>query len=346
MTRIRLSDPRWRPAEFLVGTTIALIALDAGQGRFLSDITAFSALQLFANFGPVALGLGLTMLVGEFDLSVAGMFSVAACIAVLTGVTSPALGVILAVLTGLAGGIVQGVIMTRLRLSSVGVTLGGLLVFNGLAYVMTQSRSVPYAGVDVAVAINNHIAGIFSVRSLVAIALYVVAGVIIGVTRIGRDLTAIGSDRRAALIAGVNVERLVIGTFAVSGGLAALSGALLGYSLAAATPSGLSDILVPAAAAAIIGGVSLGGGTGRPLGIAIGVLTLAVLRSGLNALGLSPFVTDVMTGGILVSVAILDAPGFARFARRAAFRARSDRAEAGADKAVPADTVPAKHGGS
>ena len=327
--RIRFTDPRWRPAEFLLGTTIALTVLDVGQGRFLSAITAFSVLQLFANFGPVALGLGLTMLIGEFDLSVAGMFSVSACIAVLTGATSPALGVILAVLAGIAGGIAQGIIMTRLRLSSVGVTLGGLLVFNGLAYVITQSRSVPYAAVDVAVAMNNHIAGIFSVRSLVALALYVVAGLVIGVTRIGRDLTAIGSDRRAALIAGVNVSRLVIGTFAVSGALAALSGALLGYSLAAATPSGLSDILVPAAAAAIIGGVSLGGGTGRPLGIAIGVLTLAVLRSGLNALGLSPFVTDVMTGGILLSVAILDAPGFARFARRVGFAGRSRAAKTG-----------------
>jgi ribose/xylose/arabinose/galactoside ABC-type transport system permease subunit len=327
MMRVRFTDTRWRPAEFLIGTTIVLIVLDAGQERFLTTITAFSALQLFANFGLVALGLGLTMLIGEFDLSVAGMFSFAACIAVLTGATSPALGVILAVLAGLAGGIAQGVIMTRLRLSSVGVTLGGLLVFNGLAYVITQSRSVPYAEVDVAVTMNNHIAGIFSVRSLVALALYVVAGLIIGATRIGRDLTAIGSDRRAALIAGVNVSRLVIGTFAVSGALAAMSGALLGYSLAAATPSGLSDILVPAAAAAIIGGVSLGGGTGRPLGIAIGVLTLAVLRSGLNALGLSPFVTDIMTGGILLSVAILDAPGFARFVRRAGFAYRNRTAE-------------------
>jgi ribose/xylose/arabinose/galactoside ABC-type transport system permease subunit len=323
MTRLHFTDPRWRPAEFLLGTTIALTVLDAGQGRFLSSITAFSVLQLFANFGPVALGLGLTMLIGEFDLSVAGMFSVSACIAVLTGATSPALGVILAVLAGITGGIAQGVIMTRLRLSSVGVTLGGLLVFNGLAYVITQSRSIPYAKLDVAVAMNNHIAGIFSVRSLVALALYIVAGLVVGATRIGRDLTAIGSDRRAALIAGVNVSGLVIGTFAVSGALAALSGALLGYSLAAATPSGLSDILVPAAAAAIIGGVSLGGGAGRPFGIAIGVLTLAVLRSGLNALGLSPFVTDVMTGGILVSVAILDAPGFARFARRVGFAAKS-----------------------
>jgi ribose/xylose/arabinose/galactoside ABC-type transport system permease subunit len=316
MRRLRLTDPRLKPVGFLLGTAIVLSVIDAGQGRFLSLIAAFGALQLFANFGLVALGLGLTMLIGEFDLSVAGMFSVSACIAVMTGAQSPALGAGLAVLAGIAGGVAQGFIMVRLRLSSVGVTLGGLLTFVGLAYVITESHSIPYDNYDVATTMNNHIAAIFSVRSLVALALYVVAAVAVGMTRIGRDLTAIGSDRRAAMIAGVDVERLVIGTFAVSGGLAALSGALLGYSLAAAAPSGLSDVLVPAATAAIIGGVSLGGGTGTPLGIGIGVLTLATLRSGLNVLGQSPFVTDTVTGGILLSVAILDGRGLARFMRR------------------------------
>ena len=316
MRRLRLADPRLRPVVFLLGTMLVLSLIDAGQGRFLSLITAFGALQLFANFGLVALGLGLTMLIGEFDLSVAGMFSLSACVAVLTGAQSPALGAVLAVLAGIAGGIAQGLIMVRLRISSVGVTLGGLLTFVGLAYVITESHSIPYDNYDVATAMNDHIGGIFSVRSLVALVLFAVAAVTFGMTRIGRDLTAIGSDRRAAMTAGVGVERLVIGAFAVSGGLAALSGALLGYSLAAATPSGLSDVLVPAATAAIIGGVSLGGGTGTPLGIGIGVVTLATLRAGLNALGQSPFVTDTVTGGILLCVAILDGPGLTLFMRR------------------------------
>jgi len=316
MRRLRLADPHLRPVGFFLGTTVVLSLIDAGQGRFLSLITAFGALQLFANFGLVALGLGLTMLIGEFDLSVAGMFSLSACVAVLTGAQSPALGAVLAVLAGIAGGIAQGLIMVRLRISSVGVTLGGLLTFVGLAYVITESHSIPYDNYDVATAMNDHIGGIFSVRSLVALVLFAVAAVTFGMTRIGRDLTAIGSDRRAAMTAGVGVERLVIGAFAVSGGLAALSGALLGYSLAAATPSGLSDVLVPAATAAIIGGVSLGGGTGTPLGIGIGVVTLATLRAGLNALGQSPFVTDTVTGGILLCVAILDGPGLTLFMRR------------------------------
>jgi ribose/xylose/arabinose/galactoside ABC-type transport system permease subunit len=107
---------------------------------------------------------------------------------------------------------------------------------------------------------------------------------------------------------GVSVDRLVIGSFVFSAMAVALGGTLLSMGLASASPSGLSDVLVPAVAAAILGGVSLAGGTGTPLGIAAGILTLTVLRSGLNAIAAPPFAHDVATGLILLVVAISDAP--------------------------------------
>jgi ribose/xylose/arabinose/galactoside ABC-type transport system permease subunit len=207
-----------------------------------------------------------------------------------------------------AGGVVQGLIIVRFALGSVGVTLGGLLVCVGIAYVLTESQSIPYENLKVALLVNEPVGGIFSLRSLVCLALFACAAVVVAFTRLGRDLIALGSDRRAAMIAGVNVDALLVGIFAFSGFCSALSGALVSYSLASASPAGLSDVLVPAAAAAILGGVSLGGGTGRPLGIAIGVLILAVLRSGLNAVAAPPFVNDIAMGAILLTVAILDGP--------------------------------------
>jgi ribose/xylose/arabinose/galactoside ABC-type transport system permease subunit len=131
-------------------------------------------------------------------------------------------------------------------------------------------------------------------------------------TRLGRDIVAIGSDRRAAMTTGVKVDTLIIGVFGFSGLCAALSGVLLSYSLASASPAGLSDVIAPAAAGAILGGVSLGGGSGRPFGIAAGALTLAVLRSGLNAVGAPPFVNDITMGAVLLTVAVLDGPYLAR----------------------------------
>ena len=301
-----------RPYLVLVGAAVLLALLDAGQGRFLTLTTLFSTLQTFATLGLVALGVGLSMLVREYDLSVAGMFGMAGTIAVLAGGEHAWLGLALALAAGLIGGALQGLIMVRLKLPSVGVTLGGLLVFAGIAYVLTESRSVSYPNMEVALAVNDRIGGLFSIRSLVAIALFAATALVLGMTRLGRDLIAVGSNRQGAVIAGVKVDALLIGTFAFSGLLAALSGALVSYSLASAQPSGLADVLVPATAAAILGGVSLGGGTGRPLGIAAGMLTLAMLRSGLNAIEVPVFVHDMVMGGILLAVALLDAPALAR----------------------------------
>jgi ribose transport system permease protein len=194
----------------------------------------------------------------------------------------------------------------------VGVTLGGLLTLQGITYVLTGNRTLQYPNLPVALGLNAPIAGLLSVRSAVALAVFVAAALVMAWTRIGRDVVASGSDRRAAMVAGVKTDRVVVGIFTASGALAALAGVLLSYSLGAASPVALSDVLAPAAAAAIVGGVSVVGGRGHPLGIAAGVLTLSILRSGLSAIGVSPHVHEIVTGSILLGIAILDGPDLAR----------------------------------
>ena len=302
-----LANRSVRPYLLLVAITVVLWILDGGRGVFFTTATAFSVLQQFATIGLIALGLGLSMLIREIDLSVAGMMSLSGCIAVLTGASNPALGVALAVLFGLAWGLFQGAIMVWLRLGSIGVTLGGLLTLSGLAYVVTGNLSISYPRMDVALAVNQPVLHIFSLRSLIALAAFLVAAFFMARTRVGRDVYATGSDRRAAMIAGVNTSAIIPAVFACSGMLAALAGSLLSYSLAAASGVALTDVLVPAIAAAIIGGVSLMGGRGTPIGIVGGVLVLCLLSSGLNAIGTPPAVHDVVTGGVLFLVAIADA---------------------------------------
>jgi ribose/xylose/arabinose/galactoside ABC-type transport system permease subunit len=315
--------PKLRPFTIMFCSILVLAAMDRGRGYFFSVGTVFSVMQLFATFGLVALGLGLSILVREFDLSVAGIVGLAGCIAVLTGVGNPWLGVLLGVGAGLVSGVLQGLIMTRLHLSSVGVTLGGLLTLQGITYVLTENKTIGYPNMQVALGLNAPIANLLSVRSAAVLAVFVLAAVLMTYTRIGRDVIATGSDRRASRIAGLNTDRVIIGVFAASGASAALAGVLLSYSLGAASPIALADVLAPAAAAAIVGGVSVAGGRGSPMGIAAGVLTLCILRSGLSAIGVEPHVHDIVTGLILVGIAIVDAPDLTR--RITAWRL--DRAE-------------------
>jgi ribose/xylose/arabinose/galactoside ABC-type transport system permease subunit len=308
----RLGNPTWRAFVLLVVIVALLAVADQGRGRFLNANTAFSVLQQFATIGPVALALGLTMIIGEYDISVGGMLGLAGCVAVLVGNSDPLLGVVAALAVGMASGAIQGAIMNWLGLSSLGVTLGGLLTLSGLSYVLTGNTSIGFDNMDIAMLMNQPFLGFVSVRNAAAIAVFVVAAVVFARTRIGRDVVATGSERRAAMVAGVPVARIVVGVFMMSGMLTALAGALLSFSLAAASPIALADALVPATAAAIIGGVSLSGGKGTPVGIAGGVLVLCVLRSGLIAIGVAPYVHYVVTGGVLFTVALLDAPDLRR----------------------------------
>ena len=307
-----LRSPSVRPFVLLAVIVVALALMDSDQDRFLNRATAFSVLQQFATIGPVALALGLSMIVRELDLSVGGMLSLAGCLAVMTGIDVPALGLAVAVLAGCAAGLIQGGTIVGLGSSSVGVTLGGLLTLGGLTYVLTANTTIGYDRMDVALLVNQPLLEIFSLRNVVAIGAFVVAAFVMALTRVGRDVVAVGSDRRAALVAGVRVDRILIGVFVVSGMLTALAGSLLSYSLAAASPVTLAETLIPAAAAALIGGVSLSGGKGTPIGIAGGVLVLAVLRSGLTAIGVPTFVHDIVTGGLLLAVALFDADDLGR----------------------------------
>jgi len=310
-------DPHERPLVVLILTIAVLVAFGVRNGTLLSGASVRSALETASDTGLVALGLGLTMMIREFDLSVVGVFSAAGCIAVLTGNAHPFAGLLLALALGLLAGLAQGCLIVRLQLSSVGVTLGGMLVLSGLAYVLSQNRSLPYDNMDVALALTQPLAVVFSIRSLLTLALFVVAAFVVGTTRLGRDLIAMGSDRRAATITGVNVGAMIVGVFAFSGIMAALAGVLVSYSLASASPAGLSDVIVPAATAAILGGVSLAGGTGRPLGIAMGTLVLGALHAGLNALGAPPYAEQIAMGAVLLVVAVADGPMLLRRVRMA-----------------------------
>lgn len=314
MTSIRAAgaDPTLRAFALLAIAAVIFVTLALYAGVTLNAGTAFGVFQNFASVGLVALGLGLTVLIGEFDISVAGMFTLGGCIAVLAGSQEPVLGLIAAVAVGLAGGLIQATCVLRLGLSSVAVTLGGLLTYGGLSYVLTGNKSISSGHFDLAVAVNAPILGMFSARSLTCIALFAVAGAIVTYTTVGRDIIAVGSARQASRAAGVNTDRVVLGVFASSGALAALGGALLSFGLATASPAGLSDVTIPAIAAVILGGGSLSGGTGHPMGIAAGVLVLSLVRSGLTILGAPPPAHNIITGALLLAVAIVDGPDLTR----------------------------------
>jgi ribose/xylose/arabinose/galactoside ABC-type transport system permease subunit len=307
-----------KPLAIFAIVALALTCALAIRGSSSFDLVLFSILQYFATIGPVALGLGLTMIAGEFDISVGGTMSLAGCIAVIASTHDPYTGALCGITAGLFIGLLQSVLVTGLRLSSISVSLGALITLAGLAYVVTNNQTIPLNHAEITAGVNAPIFSIFSFRSLFALGCFAIAGTVFARTRAGAELIATGSDRAAAPTAGVRVSGIVVIVFMLSGALAASSGIFLTYGLSVASPSGLTDILVPAISAAIIGGVSLTGGRGSPVGIALGTLTLCMLNAGLNALGVSPVAQQIILAAVLLSVAVASAPGLYRLRHRGA----------------------------
>lgn len=301
-----LAPPNGRPVLVLFGTALIVAVSDMGSGYFFQAATVFSLTQLFASLGAVTLALSLSMIL-EYDLSVAGSFALAAVVAVLTGGESPILGIVCAIAVGALAGFLQGALVVTLRLPAVAVTLGGLLVLLGLTYLLANGGSIPYTNSAAQSWLQQSVGGLVSYRGLIIFGVYIIAAVVLEYTRIGRDIIAVGSNRSGASVAGVNSSRIIVGVFA-SPALCLLLAAHFSPIVWPRPPHRLSDVLVPATAAAILGGVSLGGGRGRPVGIACGVLTICLLRSGLSAVGAPPAILDIVTGAVLATVAIFDAP--------------------------------------
>jgi ribose/xylose/arabinose/galactoside ABC-type transport system permease subunit len=290
----------------------------------LAPFDFYNALQGFAQLGLLALALGITMIAGEFDLSVVGTYALGGMLAVQTGQSSPWLGLLVAVAAGAAIGALQGWLVARVGMPSMPVTLATYIALLGLTSTLSGGLSKTYANSAATLFVDQPIAVVFSPRSLITLAGFLVAALVLGRTRLGRELRAIGGDRRASRVAGVRVDAILTGLFTVSGTLAALGGALLSYSFASANPDPGLQPLILATVAVLLGGVSLAGGRGVPLGLLAGTLSVALVAQIVAVTALPDFSTQLLYAALLAVIVAMDAPGLHAMTER--FRAqRKDR---------------------
>lgn len=319
------------PIYALILALVAMYAIPHYSDSQATEFNFFNAMQNFAALGLISLGVGLTIIAGEFDISTLGMYTLAGMVAVMAGQNSAFLGV-LAVL-GLAAviGAIQGGIVAYTGISSMPVTIGGYFVLLGAAGALSGDTTVAYQNQEVGRTLDAEIAGLLSLRSLIALAVFAVVAAVLRYTRIGRDLRAIGGDRRGALIAGVRVKRILIGTFIVSAMLAGLGGALLAYSIGAARPDVGMQPLIFGVTATLVGGVTLTGGRGTALGICAGAIALSLLNEIFSILAVSTMVSSLVFGGLMLLVVVADAPDLKERVSAARTRRRLAKLESSSD---------------
>lgn len=280
-------------------------------GTFLTARNLGNVAGQVSMLAVVAFAMTAVMAMGDFDLSVGSMASLAGvAAATLMAAGWPVAGAVAAaLLLGVAGGLLNGLLVTALNILPFVATLGTLTIFSGAAFLVSDGRTLFGLPPGFADAARGSVAGVPAL-ALVALGVLVLVWFTLEHTSYGRRLYAIGGNREAARLAGLPVRRLRASAFAVTGLGAALAGLMLAARVDSANPTQGSGLMLDAIAAVFLGMTLSEEGEPRALGTLAGVALLALLDNGLTQLAVDSYLREVLVGAI-----ILAAVGLARAGR-------------------------------
>ena len=282
--------------------------------RFATGVNLINILEQVSVLGLTTIGLTFVVLIGRLDLSLEGIVGFAPMFAAVTLVPASAggLGIELPgwagliVALGTAGliGYFNGLMVVRVGLNPFISTLGLLVLLRGGILIISNGRSIYSPGKALTYLGSEKLLGI-PVSVLVFVIVAIVVGLVFKYHRYGRALYAIGGNEEAARAAGINVDRVIWSTFVFAGLLAGLAGVLMTGRLDSAVTTQGQGIIFSAFAAAVIGGVSLGGGKGTVVGVVSGVLLIGVINNLLTLAQVPSFYVQASTGAVIIIAAVL-----------------------------------------
>ncbi|MCJ8519192.1 ribose transport system permease protein [Pseudorhizobium tarimense] len=288
-----------REASVLVMLAAVAIYLAFASDYFLEPRNLLNVGRQASVVAIVALGQALVIIARGIDLSVGSVIGLSAVVGAIlmrdTG--SETIGLLGGLATGLACGVVNGLLYTRLRINPFIATLGTLSVARGIALLLTGGIPLPFGGFAEFVGAGR----IYNipVSFLLMIVLAIIVHIFAVKTVTGREIYAIGDNPKASRLAGVNIRSIRLFVFALSGLLAGLGGLILAGNLASADPNLGVGYELDVIAAVILGGTALSGGRGS----IIGALLMALLNNAFVLLGISAY-WQVVTKGLVIIFAV------------------------------------------
>ncbi len=282
--------------------------------NFLSAYALSNILTFASIYGIIVVGVAFLMISGEFDLSVGSVLAVAGYIFLLSLLAGihPLVAMLLALGVSALLGLINGLIVVLTGIPSFIATLGTLLAYRGLVRALgggqatgynPESKPLLFAVLNDSIASLNQLfdpAGNFRVSSLWFVGLVIVASFVLMRARHGNWTFAVGGNPGAALAQGVNVKRIKLINFVLSGFLAGLAGVILFAQRSSMNELIGAGLELTVVAAAVIGGVSLNGGTGTIVGAAVGMLILSMLEQGLVLMGVTNELFQGVVGAIII----------------------------------------------
>jgi ribose/xylose/arabinose/galactoside ABC-type transport system permease subunit len=309
--KIRISS--LREVGIIIAFILLLIVLSIlSPNAFAKPANLINILKQASINGILAMGMMFVIVSGGIDLSVGSIVA-------LTGVVAASFAhpgeyplivpIILSAVLGAIVGLVNGIGVAYGTIPPFIVTLGMMTIIRGLALIVANGQ--PVFGIT---KVFEGIAGGFLFNTIPHLVVYfvivtIISAFVITRTVFGRRVYAIGGNETAAKVSGINVNKIKIAVYTISGFLAGVSGLLLASRLISGNPTSGQSYELDAIAAVIIGGVSMSGGAGKWYGVVIGALLIAVIGNGLDILNVSSHFQLIIKGTIIIVAVLLDIKG-------------------------------------
>lgn len=294
-----------RDYGILVVVAALFVGLSIGSQAFLSVDNLLNIVYQNTPVGIMACSVTLVIIAGNFDLSLGAMYAA-------TGVCAAEAAVHLGIGYGLAApifvgallGLVNGLLVTKLRVNAFLATLATSLAFRGAAVAITGGFLVEVSS-NTFSALGRNTLGRVQYSVIVFVVVAVVLQFVLSRTVFGRYAYAVGGNREAARQSGLRVDRIVIATFVIAGIGAGIAGLIDASTTGSGSSSEGVGYALTAIAAVALGGTSIFGGIGSVWRTVVGVMLLGLITNGFNILGVEAFYQDIVKGGLIVAAVAL-----------------------------------------
>lgn len=298
------------PLVVLLLIIIFFFQLASPNFAYLKVANIRNILSAMVLYTLLSIAVGLLIIFGEIDLSPGYTGAVPGVIlaAILAKGALPwYVVIVICLLTGVAFGLLNAVLVNELKIQSFIATLAtGSFVAGGLTYIVVDSKTVFFDDDAVKFIFTGRIGGVVPITIIIALLAIVIYGVILAKTKFGRSIYLCGGNRDAARLAGINPKKISYILFINSGFLGAVCGVVYTGRIMAGNLIGPANYTFPAITAAILGGFSFGGGTGNMLGCFLGLAIMNGFNNGLIIMSVSPFWQSAASGAILLLALTVD----------------------------------------
>jgi ribose transport system permease protein len=294
---------------FIVIFLLWSLILTFTTNSFLTAGNIFTILRQATIISILAIGEHFIVLLGTMDISLAAALS-------LTGVAMgallvdfnahPLLAALIVMAFGATIGLINGLIVTRLKINPIITTLGMMSILEGLAFIYTKGKTIYGSQIDSIQFLSRGTVLGIPAPVLIMSGLYILAFLLLRYTRFGAHIFATGNNEKATWLAGVNVLKVKQYAFLAAGILAACAGIMQVARQGSATGGMGADFLFPVLTAVVLGGASLSGGRGKVFNTLIAAIFLTTITNGMILLGVDIYVQRIIQGGILIFALSLD----------------------------------------